>query len=133
VSSSGGSAFAGEGVDDFEGCTHPFRGAAFHEALEILRAMFTGEVDGALGHAFITAEGSVLPDLPIGIGTEEVLIDDGCRERGAAVPFSRDAWKDRLELAQEGAGIGSDLRIGIGARVWRGRLEGARRVAAGIV
>ena len=39
------SAVAGKGVEDFEGCAHPFRSAAFHEALEILRAMFAGEMD----------------------------------------------------------------------------------------
>ena len=40
------SAVAGDVVEDLEGGAHPFRGAAFHEALEILRAMLAGEVDG---------------------------------------------------------------------------------------
>ena len=88
-------------MDDFVGGAHAFRSAALHEALEILRAMFAGEVDGALRHAFITAEGRILPDLPIGIGTEEVRIEHGYRERGTAVPLVRDARKHRLELAQK--------------------------------
>src|ERR1700751_6066663 len=105
---------AGLGVDDLQGCAPAFGSATFHEALEALRTMLAGEVNGTLRHAFVAAEGRVLPNLPVGIGAEEQRIEEGGRERGAAVPFGRDAWKQALELAQEGASTGCHAAIGVG-------------------
>lgn len=49
-------------------------GAAFHEALEVLRAMLAGEVHVPLPRLFVAAEAGVLARFPVGVASE-VLAD----------------------------------------------------------
>src|SRR5512133_3317883 len=71
--------------EDFAGCSQPFGGASFHEALEVLRAMLAGEVDVPLPRLFVAAEGGVLARFPVGVGAAEVRV--GERVESIALPF----------------------------------------------
>ena len=65
--------------DDFLSGTRPFRGAAFHEPLKTIRAVFAGEVAIALAHAFIPSEGGVLAYFPAGVTSEQIGCFPWCR------------------------------------------------------
>src|SRR4029077_2871205 len=107
-------------------------GAALHEALEIDRAMFAGEMALAvrewLPSHLVSAEACVLPDLPVGVRPEQERVAGREIERGPTGPQPRDPGEDSFELHQEGPGIGPDDRRVIG-------VAGERRpdVAAGVV
>src|SRR4051812_30372052 len=108
-------------------------GAAFHEALEVLRAVLTGEMDRPLGYPLIAGEGGVLADLPVGIGAAEIRILHGCGQGRAAVPLGRYPRENGLELAQKSLGVARHLGVGIGMGVGLRRRERPGRVTARVV
>ncbi len=52
-------------AEDFVGGANAFRCSAFHESLEVDRAVLAGEVDVPLPHFFVAAEAGVLARFPV--------------------------------------------------------------------
>src|SRR4029079_12342420 len=96
---------------DLAGRAPTLGGAALHVALEVLRAVLAGEVDVPLPHAFVAAEGVVLPGLPVRVRAEQVRVEDRVRRRRRAVPARPDAREDRLELVEDRPGVHGNLRV----------------------
>src|SRR5260370_41717962 len=79
---------------------------AFHEALKVDRAVFAGEVAFAGSLAFGPAEQRVLPDLPVGVRTQQIGVPRRKVERRSSVPLLCDSGEQRLELTQKRFGVG---------------------------
>src|SRR5258708_6265416 len=73
---------------------------AFHEALKVNRAVFTGAVAFAGSLAFGPAELRVLPDLPVGARTQQVGIPARQAESRSPVPLLPDSGKPGLPLTE---------------------------------
>src|SRR5207237_7618699 len=82
-------------AEDLVRRTNAFRRSPFHEALEILGAVLAGEMDRpirkGLAGFFVTAEGVVLANLPIGVRALEVGMQGRDRQRSAPSPECRAA------------------------------------------
>ena len=88
-----------------------FGGAAFHEALEVLRAVLAGEVDVSLTQLLVAAEAGVLSRLPVRVRAEEVRIGRRRRQHRLAVPLVGDAGKNRFQLREELLGEPGHVRV----------------------
>src|SRR5579885_3400095 len=86
-------------------------GPAFHEALEVDRAVFAGEMDLPLAHALVAAEERVLADEPAGVAAEQVGIARWIAQRGRAGVVLRRPRPDLFQLFDEGLGVLRNARI----------------------
>src|SRR4029077_13940807 len=81
-----------------------FFGSALHVALEVDRAMLTGEMALAvrewLACLLVAAELGVLAHFPEGIGAEQIGVAEGIVHGCPAVPERCDAREHPLELSQ---------------------------------
>src|SRR5260370_529504 len=107
-----------------------FLRAAFHEALEVDRAVLAREVALAgrevwLPGLLVAAEPRVLADLPVRVRAQQEGVGERHVQRGPAVPELADAWEHRLDLAEER--LRELVPLGRGGRVTR---EGRQRNAA---
>src|SRR6266508_4054675 len=84
-----------EGGEDLVGGPDSLGAPAFHEALEVQRAVLAGEVDVALRRSFVAPEGCILSHAAVGGGAPVHLRDDRVRlvpVFGRALdPLARDA------------------------------------------
>src|SRR5207248_439172 len=119
-------------VQDLVRRARPFRCSALHVALEILRAMFSGEMAPAVGKRLagllVAAELDVLPDFPVGVRAQQERVRERRVEGGLLVPVRGDARENRFNLLEE--------RLGVALRVRRGGLALERRerdATAGVV
>ena len=84
--------------ENFVGGAGAFLGSAFHIALVVDGAMFSGEVNGALTHPLVASKASILPDTPAGIATQEIGISRGKAQRSPASVVGTDPRNDTLQL-----------------------------------
>src|SRR4051794_3645266 len=87
--------------DDFVGRPLARLHGAVQVALEIDRGVLSGEVAAAVLEPLGARELRVLADLPVGVRALGPGIAGPVVDGGAAVPASRDAGQNRLELAEE--------------------------------
>ena len=71
-------------VQNFVRCASALFCSTFHVALEVVRAMFSREMDIALAHLFLACNGSVPPYQPARIAARQIGIAGRITERGRA-------------------------------------------------
>src|SRR5712691_9144238 len=94
--------------------TVPLFRAAFHEALEVDRAVFAGEMNLALTCFFVTAEERVLSDAPARIAAEQVRITGRIAQGCRTCVVGSGSWPDLLKLLDKGPGVLLNQRISAG-------------------
>src|ERR1051326_9113391 len=88
-------------ADDLLGRPRALLRAAFHEALEVDRAVLAGEEDVALPDALVAAETGVLAGRPARVAAKQVGVAPRRADSRAPRPLARRTRPHRLELGQE--------------------------------